>query len=276
LFGTGRTALKVSIGRYLELSSGTFSSNIAPVTTSVTSANRSWTDANRDYVPDCDLTNFAGNGECGAIDNQNFGKSNPLATRYADDVVLEGRAYTWDINTELQHQLAPGLSVTGGYYHNWDGNYRVTDNAAVADSDYSAYCITAPTDPRLPRGGGYQVCGLSDINDNKFGQISNVVTQASNFGKNTEVFDGFDITANGRFGKGGLLQGGVSTGRTVTDACFLRDQPQLSAGLTGGSSITPTSGGTRPHRNGRSAGTCSATRSPGSAPSSTSRGSGSL
>ena len=187
LFGTGQTALKVSIGRYLELSSGTFSSNIAPVTTSVTSANRSWTDSNRNFVPDCDLTNFAANGECQAIDNQNFGKSNPLATRYADDVVLEGRAYTWDINTEVQHQLGPGLSVTGGYYHNWDGNYRVTDNAAVADADYSPYCITAPSDPRLPGGGGYQVCGLYDINPDKFGQVSNVVTQASNFGSYTRT-----------------------------------------------------------------------------------------
>ena len=239
LFGTGRTALKMSIGRYLELTSGTFSSNIAPVTTSVTSANRSWTDANRDYVPNCDLTNFAANGECGAIDNQNFGKSNPLATRYADDVVLKGRTYTWDINTELQHQLGPAMSVTGGYYHNWDGNYRVTDNAAVADSDYSPYCITAPADPRLPGGGGYRVCGLYDINDNKFGQISNVVTQASNFGKYTRTADFFDASISTRFGPGIRLAGGVDTGRTVSDVCFNVDSPGATAGSLPGASASP-------------------------------------
>jgi hypothetical protein len=112
----------------------------------------------------------------------------------------------------------------------------------VTAGDFTPYCVAAPVDSRLPGGGGYPVCGLYDVNPSAFGKFDNLVTQASNFGKNTEVFDGFDITANGRFGKGGLLQGGVSTGRTVSDACFLRDQPQLSAGLTGGSSITPTFG----------------------------------
>jgi len=239
LTGTGRTALKLSIGRYLELSSGTFSSNIAPVTTSVTSANRSWTDANRDYVPNCDLTNFAANGECGAIDNQNFGKSNPLATRYADDVVLRGRAYTWDVNTELQHQLTAGLAVTGGYYHNWDGNYRVTDNVAVADADYSSYCITAPSDPRLPRGGGYPICGLYDISQEKFGQVSSLVTQASNFGKYTRTADFFDASINTRFGPGIRLAGGIDTGRTVNDVCFNVDSPGAVAANLPGASATP-------------------------------------
>jgi hypothetical protein len=229
----------MSVGRYLELTSGTFSSNIAPVTTSVTSANRSWTDGNRDYVANCDLTNFAANGECGAIDNQNFGKSNPFATRYADDVVLRGRSYTWDVNTELQHQLAAGLSVTGGYYHNWDGNYRVTDNAAIADSDYSSYCIKAPVDPRLPGGGGYPVCGLYDINPDKFGQISNVVTQASNFGKYTRRADFLGASINTRFGPGIRLTGGVDTGRTVNDVCFNVDSPGAIAANLPGASATP-------------------------------------
>ena len=239
LFGTGQTALKVSIGRYLELTSGTFSSNIAPVTTSVTSANRSWTDTNRNFVPECDLTNFAANGECQAIDNQNFGKSNPSATRYADDVVLEGRAYTWDINTEVQRQLGPGLSVTGGYYHNWDGNYRVTDNAAVADADYSPYCITAPSDSRLPGGGGYQVCGLYDINPDKFGLVSNVVTQASNFGHYARTADFFSASINTRFGEGIRLAGGIDTGRTDNDVCFNVDSPGAIAANLPGASATP-------------------------------------
>jgi hypothetical protein len=34
----------------------------------------------------------------------------------------------------------------------------------------------------------------------------------------------------------------VSTGRTVTDECYLSAQPQLSAGLVAGSSLTPTIG----------------------------------
>src|SRR6185503_3700015 len=209
LSGTGRTALKMSVDRYLEMSSGTCSSN------------------------------FAANGECGAIDNQNFGKSNPLATRYADDVVLRGRAYTWDINTELQHQLLPSVSVTAGYYHNWDGNYRVTDNVAVGDADYSQYCITAPSDPRLPRGGGYPICGLYDISQEKFGQVSSLVTQASNFGRYTRTADFLGASLNTRFGPGIRLAGGIDSGRTVNDVCFNVDSPGAVAASLPGASATP-------------------------------------
>jgi hypothetical protein len=190
-------------------------------------------------VPNCDLVNFAANGECGAIDNQNFGKSNPLATRYADDVVLRGRAYTWDINTELQHQLLPSVSVTAGYYHNWDGNYRVTDNVAVGDSDYSQYCITAPSDPRLPRGGGYPICGLYDISQEKFGQVSSLVTQASNFGRYTRTADFLGASLNTRFGPGIRLAGGIDSGRTVNDVCFNVDSPGAVAASLPGASATP-------------------------------------
>ena len=38
------------------------------------STTRAWTDANGDFVTNCDLLNPAGNGECGPMDNQNFGK----------------------------------------------------------------------------------------------------------------------------------------------------------------------------------------------------------
>src|SRR5262249_52459704 len=148
-----------------------------PIRTSVISAARTWSDGNGNYVPDCDLTNLAANGECGPIADQNFGKSNPRATSYAADV-LRGfgvRNYIWDFSAEVQDQIGPRLSLTAGYYRNSAHNFRVTDNQVVTPADYSPFCITAPVDPRLPGGGGYQVCGLYDVNPNKFGQVRNVV-----------------------------------------------------------------------------------------------------
>ena len=71
------------------------------------------------YAPDCNLTDSGANGDCGAFANQNFGRSNPNATRY-DPAILSGfgvRPASWDYTVELQQQVGSGVSVSGGYYH---------------------------------------------------------------------------------------------------------------------------------------------------------------
>jgi hypothetical protein len=103
----------------------------------------------------------------------------------------------------------------------------VTDNLAVEQSDYDPFCVTVPTDPKLPGGGGNQLCDLYDVKPAKFGQVNNIVTQASNFGEQTQVYNGVDLTLNARFGDGGLLAGGVSFGQTSVDDCAVRpDSPE--------------------------------------------------
>ena len=228
LFGTGKTAFKVSLGRYVAKTAMTIPEANNPLNTSVSSVIRTWNDANGNYAPDCDLHNPAANGECGAFQDVNFGKNNPSATRYADDVLhgFGARDSTWDFSTEVQHELLPRVSVTGGYYRNWAAHFRVTDNQALAPADYSPYCITAPVDARLPGGGGYQVCGLYDVAPVKFGQINNLVTPASNYGTQTRVSDFFSASVNTRFGSGIQFGGGVDTGHTVADRCFVVDSPQ--------------------------------------------------
>src|SRR5206468_1649467 len=103
---------------------------------------------------------------------------------------------------------------------------------------FDPYCITAPSDAKLPGGGGYQVCGLYDVAPAKFGQVNTAVTQASNFGKQKLVNDFFNVSVNARLGSGLQIGGGVDTGRTVSDACFNVDSPGAVA-----SSLLPVQGG---------------------------------
>jgi hypothetical protein len=234
LFGNGKTAVKVSLGRYLAAIGGTLPSLISPVNALVLSANRTWNDSlypigdprRGNFSPDCDLQNKDANGECGRLDNQAFGTLN-VNTTYAQDV-LEGwgnRGYNWQTSASVQHELRPGLGVIVGYYRTWYGNFVATDNLLVTPADFDPFCITAPVDARLPNGGGYPVCGLYDVNPSKFGQVQNLVTQASHYGNQREVYDGVDATFNWRFGRGGLLQGGTNVGRTMTE-CVTVDAPQ--------------------------------------------------
>jgi hypothetical protein len=221
------------MGRYVTKGSTTFTLGLNPITTSINTVNRTWNDTNANYVPDCDLGNFGVNGECGALNNTNFGGRNPTIN-YSDDVLIGNgkRGYNWDFTSEVQRQLRTGVSMTAGYYRNWYGNFFTTDNSLVTPADFSSYCVTAPSDSRLPGGGGYPICGLYDVNPNKFGQANSVVSQASTFGKITQKNDFFGVNINARFGSGVQLGGGVDTGRTVNDYCFNVDSPGVVPAAT--------------------------------------------
>ena len=226
LFGTGRTALKVSLGRYTPQLTNTVGN---PVSSQATSATRNWTDTNGNYVPDCILgPSFPGaNSECGALSDTTFGQVKTGNTRFGDDALagFNGQFQNWQASVSVQHQLRPAMALNVGYFRTWYGGFLATDNQLVTPANYNPYCIAAPVDSRLP-DSGQRLCGLYDLTPTLFGQVSNLVTQASHYGKQTEVYNGLDVTLNARFGKGGQLSGGLSVGRTVTDNCFVVTSPQ--------------------------------------------------
>src|SRR5207244_839823 len=114
----------------------------------------------------------------------------------------------------------------------WYGNLFVTANQATPATDYSPFCVTAPMDARLPGSGGNQVCGFYDIQPAAFGRVDNLITRASDFGKQTRAYDGIEVGLNARLPRGGLLAGGLSTGRTVGDVCDIaRTHPEVVATL---------------------------------------------
>ena len=243
VFGTGKTAVKVSMNRYLAtLGAGgmdaTDTSN--PAFNLFISTTRTWDDANRNYVPDCNLLNPVANGECGPwsgpfgeIGVTGQGRLARTAFGEFDRDLLEGwhrRAYNWEFSAGLQHELAPRVAAEFGYFRRVFGNFLVIDNRAVTAADFTEFSVTAPVDPRLPGGGGQVIGGLYDINPNKFGQTDPFTTRASNFGKQQNYWQGVDLTVNARPGNGAFVQGGLSTGRTVTDNCEVRAAlPEIAA-----------------------------------------------
>jgi hypothetical protein len=159
------------------------------------------------------------------MDNQAFGTRIPT-TQYASDV-REGwgsSPYIWQGQVSLQQQLMPNVGLTVGYFRTSYGNIYATDNLSVTRSDFDPYCITAPSDSRLPNGGGYQVCGLYDVSRAKFGAVNNQIVFAPD---NSQIFNGVDVLMNARFPRGISLRGGLATGQTVTDNCSTPDAPSI-------------------------------------------------
>ncbi len=236
LFGNGRTALKASLGRFTRYQIAGID---IPAGNQAASTARTWSDANRNYVPDCDLRSPVANGECGPWSDLTFGQIRGGNTRRADDAregfnLQEGN---WQVSTSVQQELRPNLALNVGYFRTWHRGLLATDNQAVTAADYDPFCITAPRDPRLPGGGGNEICGLFDIRPTAFGRVSNVVTQSSNYGTQTEVFNGVDVTLNARFGTGAQVGGGLSTGRTVSDTCGLNAMPQVRVDTLFGAAV---------------------------------------
>jgi hypothetical protein len=218
LFGTGKTAVKLSLSRYVEGQAVGVAELANPMLANITTT-RAWTDANRDYIPQ--------ESELSASSNVNFGTANvPIAYDPKASTGWGTRGNNWEVSAGVAHQLTSGISVDIAYTRHWFNNFRVTDNLLVTPADYDSYCVTAPTDSRLPGGGGNQVCGLYDINPTRFGLNQSLITTASSFGEQFTRYNGVDVNFNARLPGGVLFQGGSSTGRIETSACLVVDSPQ--------------------------------------------------
>jgi len=244
LFGNGKTAVKASVGKYMEGLSSLFGLDMNPIFRIPTMTTRPWlnpTNFNFTNSPGCNLANPAAQPDCGPVANQTFG-TQVFNTNYDPEMVTGwgNRPYVWSTGVSVQQELLSGVALTVGFYRNSWGNLSMVDNTLTAASDYTPFSINAPLDPRLPGGGGNTVSGLFDLNPNKVGQVLNLHQLASVVGPEmTHNWQGVDIGINARLRNGLTVQGGTSTGRRLTDACEVR---ALVPERTSSTAIVPAGG----------------------------------
>jgi hypothetical protein len=241
VLGTGKTSVKISLGKYLEAASSGNGNYTAgnPVSRMPTNpalailggVTRSWSDTNKNYVPDCDLTNPLQNGECGNLSNTSFGK--PVFTNSFDSTLMGGwgvRPSDWGFVASIQQQVLPRTSVEFSYTRRWLNGFTVTDNLATVTGDYRPFSITAPTDSRLGSASGSQVTNLFNVTQAAAVLAPNNFNEpASNVGNQYQHFNGFLVNISSRVRGGLTLQGGINSGKTVSDNCEIRAQvPELT------------------------------------------------
>jgi hypothetical protein len=234
--GNGKTAVKVGLNKYVEgqavgslVGVNAGGAGPHPVSSLVNSTSRTWLDTNADFVPQCDLTNPAANGECLAVANPGFGSTNTNASRFDPDAMFGWgkRGFNWEFGAGVQREILPRVSVDVGYFGRWYGNFRVSDNTALSAGDFTAYSVAVPTTPGLTSSGRT----LTAFDPDRRVQPLNVTTRASSFGRQLERWHGADFSVNARPRNGLVFFGGVSTGKTMVDSCEVAEAVPESLGM---------------------------------------------
>ncbi len=221
LFGNSKTALKTSIGKFLQANALGTTSSLNPL--GGQSNTRPWNDLDHNGRA-VDANGNIQFNEIGATTNNNFGL--PAGSLQIDPDLKRGN--NWEETVSVQHELRSNISVTVGYYRRQFYNDAWTKNTAVDPvADFTPFTIVGPTNPNLPDGGG-EVITLYNLNDNKRGAVNSVRTNSFN---NSTVYNGFELSVNARHGRG-FAFGSMTTERTATNNCtdlieFGSEQPAV-------------------------------------------------
>ena len=224
LFGTGKTAIKFSGGRYLgAATNGLAYTRNNPAVRTVSSVSRGWTD-DGDKVVECNLAILTANGECAALtgNSLNFGGVSGIITQVNQDT-LSGwgvRDHDWQWSIGVQHEVLPRVSADVAYSRRSFHSFTITDDRVRNPSQYDAWTINAPSDPRLPGGGGYPITLYTPTAAAAATPAQNYITWETDFGPaRSSYWQGVDFAVNARTRQGVTLQFGTNTGRKIDDTC---------------------------------------------------------
>ena len=217
LFGDARTALKVSANKYTRPVIDEMTRRYSPVFSA--SDRRDWFD--KDLTPGTstlsgivkatDGDDIAQDSEIGVSNSADFGL--PSARTLDDNFERE---YNWEYTASLQHEVLPGVSVTGAWYRRSFHDLWGTEDLLLELSDYTAFQTPSPID-----GTPVTVYNLDPAKRT----VSNVLDTNSDL--NSQVYNGFEASFSARLPNGGALFGGTTTERVVFNSCDTDDPNDL-------------------------------------------------
>jgi len=248
VFGDGKTAIKANVGKYMLGQALLFGlASQGGYNVQLTSS-RTWTDNNKNFIPDCDLTRNTNQGptQVGA-DNQ---VDTCLAATGANALFYNNtfnpnlavqddarygwgkRPYSWEFSVSAQREIGRGVSVNGGVFRRWFGNFLITDDTNHLATDYTQFSIPSSAIPAPPASAGGAAVPTTGLNTTGFFNVNNSLPASPLTGLSDTMFPGsnvydhwfgFDLGINARLPHGVIVQGGLSTGHQTTDYCDVQD-----------------------------------------------------
>ena len=207
LFGNQKTALKVSIGKYMQAGTTGFSEAYNPL--ALTTANVAWTDVNGDGVPQGELgCSYGTAGTPGCELNlaqlpTGFGVAN--LTKFDPDIK---RMYNIEWSASVQHELMPRVSVTAGWFHRDYKNLFRRRNTLQTFADYTPFTMWSPID-----GSAITYYNVSLA---KRTALQNIDENAPD---RHMWYNGLEYNFNARLPHGIMLFGGGTMERTMAQVC---------------------------------------------------------
>jgi hypothetical protein len=199
LVGNGRTAVKVSVSKYVQNNATGYPSTFNPMISDTDV--RTWSDLNRD--------NIAQDNEIGPSQNRNFGiRQNRFP---ADDI---SRPYEMEYTARLEKQIGSSASVGGGYFRRGYHRLIKSTNLAVGVSDYTPIAIPNPL--------GGDSLNVYSLNPSKLGLVNILESTSSH---NSRTYNGVEVNLDVRLTKRLRAFGGVTVDRSRSILCDVQDDP---------------------------------------------------